>query len=142
MTSRESLVDPECLPDAHILLVEDNRVNQKVATGLLRRLGLEIELAENGVEALEKLKNDSWDLVLMDCQMPEMDGYECTRLWREHEGDHPARRLPIVAMTAAALSGDRQRCLSAGMDDYLTKPIRRDELSSILRRWLVTDSAS
>jgi signal transduction histidine kinase/CheY-like chemotaxis protein len=121
----------------HVLLVEDNPVNRKVAEKLVSLLGLTHDHAENGEEALQKLAKARFNLVLMDCQMPIMDGYSATRLFREEEerkadGSH----LPIVAMTANAMTGDRERCIASGMDDYLSKPLNRDQLGATLKRWL------
>ena len=119
-----------------ILLVEDNPVNLMVAQRLLEVLGFECETAGNGQVALEKMETEHYDLVLMDCQMPVLDGYSATRRWREWEQEHkPEQRLPIVAMTANAMAGDRQKCLDAGMDDYLAKPVTRGDLSRCIARW-------
>ena len=122
-----------------VLLVEDNRVNQRVASGMLRRLGCEVATAEDGAEALAQLAARTFDLVLMDGQMPHVDGFEATRRFRdlEHTTSVP-RRTPIVALTAQAMTGDRERCLAAGMDDYLSKPIDPRELSRVLQRWVST----
>ena len=122
--------------EGRILLVEDNPVNQMVAKKMLEKIGLQSELAENGVEALELLKRDSFDAVLMDCQMPEMDGFKATSLWREQEAQSGDGHLPIIAMTANVMEGDRERCLASGMDDYLGKPVRQAELGVDLQRWL------
>lgn len=120
-----------------ILLVEDNPVNLLVARKLLDSLNFEYDTATNGAEALAMLTEDRYGLVLMDCQMPVLDGYSATRRWREQEARATTRRrLPIVAMTANAMAGDRQRCLDAGMDDYLSKPVSRDLLEACLQRWL------
>ncbi|HTN33320.1 MAG TPA: ATP-binding protein [Marinobacter sp.] len=116
----------------HILLVEDNRVNQLVATGLLKRLGHQVDHAGNGAEALEALTARHYDLVLMDCQMPVMDGYEATRRIRANEA---WKDLPIIAVTANAMQGDRDACLASGMNDYITKPFSRDQLESVINRW-------
>ncbi len=117
-----------------ILLAEDNAINARVAKGYLKPFGVEVDWAENGLIALEMLEQSAYDLVLMDCQMPEMDGFEATRdlRRRETEGQHTL----IVAMTANAMAGDRERCIDAGMDDYLTKPIDRAELARIMNRFL------
>ena len=127
-----------------VLVVEDNPVNQKVSTGMLRKLGLCSEVAGNGVEALEALERRGFDLVLMDCQMPEMDGYEATRRIRAHAAKLGAEseHLPIVAMTAHAMTGDRERCLAAGMDDYVTKPITVERLKEVIGRWLARQEES
>ncbi|MET8154376.1 response regulator [Actinoplanes sp. NPDC049668] len=124
-----------------VLLVEDNATNQIVAAGVLAHLGFEVDIAADGVQALDRGAERSYLAVLMDCQMPRMDGYEATRRWREREesaaapGEPPAR-TPIIAMTAAALKEDRERCLAAGMDDYLSKPFEPDDLAAVLSRWL------
>ena len=127
-------------PDAapRVLLVEDNPVNLMVAQRLLQVLGAECDTAGNGQTALEKLDaaDGRYHLVLMDCQMPVLDGYQATRRWRELEQQrNVARRTPIVAMTANAMAGDRQKCLDAGMDDYLSKPVTRAELEATVNRW-------
>ena len=122
---------------ARILLVEDNPVNLLVAQRLLGVLGLDCDTATNGEAALLRMQDGNYDLVLIDCQMPILDGYTATRRWREHEATDPNEpRLPIIAMTANAMTGDRQRCLDAGMDDYLAKPVTRGQLESCLHRWL------
>jgi two-component system sensor histidine kinase/response regulator len=114
-----------------VLLAEDNPTNQKVASLILKAHGCEVEIASNGRIALEKWKRGAFDLVLMDCQMPEMDGFEATRAIRAAEGD---RHTPIVAVTANAMEGDRQRCLAAGMDDYVSKPMNKASLGAALDR--------
>ncbi len=120
--------------DACILVVEDTAVNQKVAVMQLRKLGVRADVAANGREALELLQMRPYSLVLMDCQMPEMNGYEATRHIRRMQG--PGHTIPIVAMTADAVSGSRERCLNAGMNDYISKPVSIDELRRALRAWL------
>lgn len=125
-----------------VLLVEDNPVNLMVGQRLLAVLGLSCDTASNGEAALLRIADSRYDIVLMDCQMPVMDGYTATRRWREHEAaEHSARRLPIIAMTANAMAGDRQKCLDAGMDDYLAKPVTRNELERCIHRWWDPDAA-
>nr|CAA6800457.1 MAG: Multi-sensor hybrid histidine kinase [uncultured Thiotrichaceae bacterium] len=122
--------------DARILLAEDNLVNQKVAIAMLQKLGYQhIDHAANGKEALKAVQNKSYTLVLMDCQMPEMDGYEATRSIRQLE-DEQYQKLPILALTAHTMKGDDEKCYAAGMNDYLSKPVRIDELSARLEKWL------
>lgn len=128
--------EPATLRSARVLLVEDNPVNLMVGQRLLGVLGITCDTASNGEAALMRMSASRYDLVLMDCQMPVMDGYTATRRWRESEataGD--GRHLPIVAMTANAMAGDRQKCLDAGMDDYLPKPVTRSELERCLHHW-------
>ncbi len=119
-----------------VLVVEDNPVNQRLAVAMLAKLGVQTDVAGNGREALECLTRQPYDLVLMDAQMPEMDGYEATSTWRLRESAQGLRHLPIIAMTANAMSGDRERCLAAGMDDYLSKPVNQNELRRVLRAHL------
>jgi two-component system sensor histidine kinase/response regulator len=146
---------------AAIMVAEDNPVNQKVARGMLERFGCTVDLVGNGREALEAWTRKAYDLVFMDCQMPEMDGFQATRAIRRRETtmvrrstfdvpgslnssdqnlaprtSHLARRIPIIAMTANAMDGDRQRCLEAGMDGYLSKPISAEAMEEVLRQWL------
>jgi CheY-like chemotaxis protein len=116
-------------------VVEDNAVNRKLTLALLQRFGHRADVACNGREAVEAVEDGAYDLVIMDCQMPEMDGFEATRRIRELEADGP--RLPILAMTANAMEGDRERCLAAGMDDYVTKPIRPARLREAVDRLLL-----
>jgi CheY-like chemotaxis protein len=117
-----------------ILLVEDNRVNQEVAIGMLQSLGCAVDVAADGRAAVEACTNHSYDLIFMDCMMPLMDGYEATGQIRARETGES--RTPILAMTANAMEGDREKCLAAGMDDYLTKPFSTEQLDHVLRRWL------
>ena len=119
-----------------VLLVEDNPVNLMVAQRLVGMLGLHCETADNGEKALERMHAGHLDVVLMDCQMPVKDGYTASLEWRQHEGANGLPRLPIIAMTANAMAGDRQKCLDAGMDDYLSKPVDRRLLEATIARWL------
>jgi two-component system, chemotaxis family, sensor kinase Cph1 len=119
---------------AQILVVEDTPLNQKVVLHLLRNLGYKAEAVNNGKEALDRLSERTYDLVLMDCQMPVLDGYEATRQLRQIEGKQ--RHTLVIGVTAYAMMGDRQKCLQAGMDDYLSKPIKLKELNELLEKWL------
>lgn len=139
---------------ARVLVAEDNTVNQKLAVRLLEKLGCRVDVAANGKEAVEMIALLPYDLVFMDCQMPEMDGFDATRLIREREGKWSKERrrlnadpllsswessishLPIIALTANAMQGDRERCLAAGMDDYVSKPMKAAVLKAVLYRWL------
>ncbi len=133
LTISETLIDAQSPQRrARVLLVEDNPVNQLVAKGMLGKLGCEVIVAAHGVEALDQLENSEFDLVLMDCNMPVMDGYEASRQIRR-SGRWP--QLPIVALTANAMSEERERCRAAGMNDYLAKPFRREELAALLDVW-------
>lgn len=123
-----------------ILVVEDNAVNQEVALGMLKKIGFNADVANNGQEGLEKISQKDYDLILMDCQMPLLDGYATTRLIRirEKEAGEANRRLPIIALTANAMTGDAEKCLSAGMDDYLAKPFESQALEEKITFWLST----
>ncbi len=126
-------------PDTRVLVVEDNRTNQVLATAMLKKLGSAVEIADNGAIALDMLagaRDNPFDLVLMDCQMPVMDGYQATQAIRSHDD---LRTLPVIAMTANALDGDRERCLAAGMSDYITKPISLASLHAAVSQWHRTD---
>ena len=122
--------------DLNVLLAEDNTTNQEVAAGMLKQFGCRVSLAVNGVQAVELFLKERPDLVFMDCQMPEMDGYQATGQIRNHE-EQLSIRTPIVALTAHALKGDKEKCLAAGMDDFLGKPFKSDQLKEILDRWSV-----
>jgi CheY-like chemotaxis protein len=122
----------------HVLIAEDNPINQKVAVSMLQKLGCTTEVVGNGREALEQLQQHTYDLVLMDCQMPEMDGMEATAAIRTLHGT-PAR-TPIAAMTAHAMASDRARCFAVGMDDYLTKPLSLEQLRRVLERFRPRDA--
>lgn len=122
------------LPRGHVLLVEDNLINQKVAKKLLQRIGFEISCANNGREALEAIEGKHYDIILMDMQMPVMDGLEATRNIRLREDGE--KHIPIIAMTANAMKGDKEKCFEAGMDDYLSKPIKPEELEKVVLKWI------
>jgi signal transduction histidine kinase/ActR/RegA family two-component response regulator len=132
-------VPEDNITDRHpcVLLAEDNPVNQEVGRLILEALGCEVEVAENGHVAADAVFNNDYDLVFMDCQMPELDGYGAARLirQRESEGDVEQRRVTIVALTAHAMEGDREQCLAAGMDDYVPKPFKPEQLAAVLNRW-------
>ncbi len=121
---------------ARILLAEDNITNQTVATAILKKLGLRADAVANGAEALKALETFHYDLVLMDVQMPQMDGIEATLLIRNPQSKVQNHQIPIIAMTAKAMQGDREECLAAGMDDYITKPVTPAALSQLLEKWL------
>lgn len=123
-------------PLARILVAEDSPVNREVAVGMLEILGYQVEMAENGRQALELAVRSHFDLVLMDCQMPEMDGLTATAEIRRREASSGERRRTIVALTANAMQGDREQCLAAGMDDYLTKPYTQMQLQTVVQKWL------
>jgi CheY-like chemotaxis protein len=124
------------LRTANVLVVEDNAINQMVVANMLQNLGLSVRTANNGVEALELLDQDHFDLILMDCQMPEMDGYETSYHIRRDQRPLLAN-IPIIALTANAMLEDRERCLAAGMNDYLSKPVSLRTLHGKLGQWLV-----
>ncbi len=132
----------ESLPEfnARVLVAEDNPTNQIVAQGLLEILGCHVELVDNGIEAVEAIKGDNiYDIIFMDCQMPEMDGYEATEKIREIL-KQSTKDIPIIALTANAMQGDREKCISAGMNDYLPKPFDKNQLIAVLKRWLKNET--
>ena len=127
MSERSSSEDPP-----RILMAEDNAINQRVGKLILQRAGIAIDLVGDGGEALEAHRAEPYDLILMDCQMPFMDGFEASRRIRQLGGKQPI----IIAVTANALLGERERCLEAGMDDYLSKPFQAEQLVAVVRKWL------
>jgi len=127
---------------SRVLLVEDNEINQKVASTMLALFGVDYHVASGGAEALEAIDDTSYDLILMDCQMPGMDGFETTRVIRDDEQERHIEPSIIVALTANAMEGDRQRCLDSGMDDYLAKPINMSSIEQVLQRWLAAPAGT
>jgi CheY-like chemotaxis protein len=147
------MLDGGCGPEfeARVLLAEDNRVNQEVAARMLESLGCSVRIVGDGLEAVEAVAAEPFDLLFMDCQMPKMDGFQATAAIRAQESARsvaedsrgkPGTRIPIVALTAHALAGDRERCLEADMDDFVTKPFSRRELEEALERWIPWARAS
>lgn len=127
--------------NAHILVVEDNPVNQEFAGALLEMMGCKVDMATNGAEAVAAVGRQAYDLVLMDCQMPEMDGFEATSVIRNMEkAGELSRRSTIIALTANAMTGDRELCIEAGMDDYLSKPFDFEQMQNVLEQWLPTSA--
>jgi signal transduction histidine kinase/ActR/RegA family two-component response regulator len=135
-SDNSALIENTNLSFKRILLVEDNRINQIVATKILTKLNLTADIAANGIEAIDKLNSASYDLILMDCQMPEMDGYETTKAIREGKAGIEHQNIAIIAMTANAMKGDKEKCLNAGMNDYLAKPIAVNTLHQKLTIWM------
>lgn len=122
-----------------VLVVEDNLVNQRVSAAMLKRLGFAVELANNGEEGVSKWEQGQYVAIIMDCQMPVLDGYSATARIRQQELDQQRdRRMPIIALTANTLEEDRQRCFDSGMDDYLTKPVDVQVLGYTLNQWIET----
>jgi CheY-like chemotaxis protein len=122
-------------PGKKALIVEDYFVNQEVTQDILELMGLNVDIAENGLEAIEKYKDNTYDLIFMDVQMPEKDGYETTKEIRKIEKSLN-KKTPIIALTANALSGDQEKCLAAGMDEYLTKPLDTTRIEAVLKKYL------
>jgi len=120
---------------AHVLIVEDNLLNQKLALRMLEKLGCRADLAGNGRDAVRMIERGGYDLVFMDCQMPEMDGYEASAIIRQREKES-GQHLPIIAMTAHTMTGDRDKCMEAGMDDYISKPIRKEDILQVISKWV------
>ncbi len=119
-----------------ILIVEDNPVNQRVAQVMLRKMGLDSDIVANGLEAVNALQTIPYDLVLMDCQMPVMDGFKATRVIRQQGSKAKNPLIPIIAMTASAMQGDRDKCIEAGMNDFIAKPVLKRELAKVIAKWL------
>jgi CheY-like chemotaxis protein len=124
---------PSLMEGVKVLLAEDNIVNQKVAMKMLSTIGCQVDVVANGIEAAAAVKEGDYDIVFMDCQMPELDGYGATREIRS--GEAGRMRIPVVAMTANAMQGDREKCIAAGMDDYVSKPVNREELEAVVSKW-------
>jgi PAS domain S-box-containing protein len=141
--AKPSSVESHGTIHARILLVEDNEVNQMVGRAMLENIGCQVDVASNGVKAVDALHRQRYDLVFMDCQMPEMDGYEATRTVRERErqGNGSAYHTPIIALTAHAMEGAREPCLAAGMDDYLSKPFNEGQLRKVLTQWVPSENS-
>jgi signal transduction histidine kinase/CheY-like chemotaxis protein len=131
---------PLSIPDRPVLVVEDSAINQRVTLGLLRKLGYQAEAVDGGAAALAAMEREAYAAVLMDCQMPEMDGYQTTSALRRMESLAGRDRMPVIALTASALQGTRERCMAAGMDDYLSKPLRTEDLAGVLARWIGSGS--
>ena len=132
LITRHTVAEAQSQSDLRILFAEDNIINQKVAVRLFERLGHRVDVATNGLEAVEALARVRYAVVFMDCQMPKMDGFQATAAIRAREAG--LRHTPIVAMTANAMQGDREQCLAAGMDEYVSKPITREALARVLER--------
>ncbi len=133
IVTRHTIIEKK-IRDARILVAEDNPINQKVVMTMLTKAGYQADIVENGILALEASENGGYDLILMDIQMAEMDGFEATKLIREREDE--SEHIPIIAMTAHALKGDRERCIDVGMDDYIAKPVQPEELFRIISKWM------
>jgi CheY-like chemotaxis protein len=127
--------------NARVLVAEDNIVNQAVVLAMLSGMGCEVQLASNGHEAVAAANTGRFDMILMDCHMPAMDGFEATRVLRRLEAERHSMRTPIIALTANAMAGARERCLAAGMDDYLAKPFKLDQLWSVMTPWMKAEAA-
>jgi CheY-like chemotaxis protein len=122
-----------------ILLAEDNRINQVVAAGVLKKLGFEVDIVDDGAAAVTAFVAGDYDAVLMDVMMPGVDGYQATGLIRKHEGRHGLPPTPIIGLSARAMAGDREIAIGSGMSDYLTKPVRTAELEVVMGQWIDAD---
>ncbi|HEX2729257.1 MAG TPA: response regulator, partial [Rubrobacteraceae bacterium] len=138
IVTRHTILEKRSRARARLLLAEDNAINQKVAVKMLESLGYRVDVAADGAEAVEALSRVSYAAVLMDCNMPEMDGYDATRELRRREDGTGQLRVPVIALTASALQGDREAALAAGMDDYISKPVKREVLEDVLERWILS----
>ena len=136
---KKAIEKPYWINTTRILLVEDNKVNQLVAKSILERYNLTVEIANHGGEAIVKLSEFHYDLVMMDCQMPTMDGFEATNRIRSGEAGKSNRNIAIIAMTASAMVGDKEKCFKVGMNDYLSKPIDNSKLEGVLTKWLTPE---
>jgi len=132
----DKLKSIKTIKNPRILIVEDNLINQKLTALLVEKMNCLYDLAENGKIAIELMKTNIYDLILMDCQMPEMDGYTATQHIRKYKYGENSMKIPVIALTANAMKGDREECLEAGMDDYLSKPIDPLELKEKLEKWI------
>ncbi len=135
-TTKKPIISENAKHMIRILVAEDNPVNQKVAQAMLKKMGLGADVVANGLEAVDALQTNPYDLVLMDCHMPEMDGFEATRVIRQEGSKAQNPGIPIIAMTAATMQGDREKCIQAGMNEFIAKPVQQKELEKILARWL------
>jgi CheY-like chemotaxis protein/HPt (histidine-containing phosphotransfer) domain-containing protein len=142
LVTSHSLKEVNARRAARVLVAEDNKVNQMVAVRMLEKLRVQVDVAVNGLAAAEACQRTSYDMVLMDCQMPEMDGFEATRLILDSESARGGVHIPIAAVTANAMQGDREKCLAAGMDDYIAKPFKLDQIRKLLERWVPALSSS
>ena len=136
-------LDPDITGDIRILMVEDNRINAEIGKEMLEKLGCEVIVTQSGQQSFEILKTDrNFDLIFMDCQMPVMDGFETTAKIIEFENINDKKHIPIIALTANSLQGDKEKCIAAGMDDYLSKPVNQKDFAKIVSKWLKYRNAS
>jgi CheY-like chemotaxis protein len=140
-SARHSLPETPVQSRGKVLVVDDNVVNQKIAARMLERCGYRVDIASNGRKAVEASAHMAYDHIFMDCQMPEMDGFAATAAIRQRE-TRTGAHVPIIAMTANAMQGARERCLEAGMDDYVSKPMKAEDLEMILQKWQPVSSGT